>query len=104
MHQRLFHHQPYKHHQICRDLSSDSKSNNQNYKNDSWEFCDSIEDSALDSHAVLVLTEWEEFKNIDWYKLSELMQKPSWIFDTRLCIDSKDALAAGFNYWRLGLQ
>tara|TARA_B100000886_G_scaffold95631_2_gene63398 strand:+ start:13985 stop:15409 length:1425 start_codon:yes stop_codon:yes gene_type:complete len=90
--------------QICRDLCSDSFSNNQNYKNDSWEFCNSIEDSALDSHAVLVLTEWEQFKNIDWYKLSALMRKPSWVFDTRLCIDSKDVLEAGFNYWRLGLN
>ena len=37
-------------------------------------------------------------------KLSKLMQKPYWIFDTRFCANRTDALDAGFNYWSLGSQ
>ena len=85
---------------IYLDLNFDSKSDSKG----TLEFCNSIEESALDSHAILILTEWNEFKNIDWAKLSKLMKKPYWIFDTRLCTDSKVALEAGFNYWRLGSQ
>ena len=80
---------------------------NSNYKNEdkgSWEFCNSIKESAMDSHAILILTEWDEFKKINWLKLSKIMQKPCWIFDTRFCSNKKDALDAGFNYWSLGSQ
>ena len=69
-----------------------------------WEFCNSIEEAALDSHAILILTEWDDFKKIDWLKISKIMKKPSWIFDTRFCTNRKNALDAGFYYWGLGSQ
>ena len=85
---------------IYLDLNFNSKNNDKS----NLKFCNSIEESALDSHAILILTEWDEFKNIDWANLSKIMKKPSWIFDTRFCTDRKVALEAGFNYWRLGSQ
>ncbi len=90
--------------QILNDLDFKIETNIKNNDKGNCEVCDSIEKSALDSHAILVLTEWDEFKSIDWVKLYKIMKKPSWIFDTRFCIDSKIAIEAGFNYWRLGSQ
>ncbi len=89
-----------KNEKIIQDLNFDSKS----FDKGSLDFCNSIEESAVDSHAILILTEWDEFKNINWSKLSKIMKNPSWIFDTRFCTESKEALKAGFNYWRLGSQ
>ncbi len=86
--------------QINLDLNSSSKSEDKG----SWEFCNSIEESVINSHAILILTEWDEFQKINWLKLSKIMQKPYWIFDTRFCANRKDALDAGFNYWSLGSQ
>ena len=70
----------------------------------SWEFCNSMQESAANSHAILLLTEWDEFKNIDWAKIYKIMKKPCWLFDTRFCTSRKALIKAGFNYWGLGSQ
>ena len=90
--------------QIKKDLGSNPKSGFQNNEKGAWQFCNSIEESTSDSHAVLILTEWDDFKNIDWHEISNIMKKPSWLFDTRFCTNSKNAIEAGFNYWSLGSQ
>ena len=88
--------------QIHIDLDKNPKyQRNDNDKGD-WSFCESIEEATQNSHAIIVLTEWEEFKNIDLKKLFKMMNKPSWIFDTRFTIDRSKAINAGFNYWSLG--
>ena len=58
--------------QIESDLKIKQKNiiNNKNYLNEQlggWEFCKNLEifDNA---HAAVILTEWEEFKNINWEK------------------------------------
>ena len=48
----------------------------------------SIEIAIKDS-AIIILTEWEEFKNIDWEFFIKNMKKPSWIFDTRSIVNKK---------------
>ena len=50
----------------------------------------------------MILTEWKEFYDIDWSDLFRSMRKPSWIFDTRKCINYKNAKKAGFNIWEIG--
>jgi UDPglucose 6-dehydrogenase len=52
--------------------------------------------------AVLVLTAWDVFKEIEWDIVSKLMRHPAWIFDTRRCLDSEKILSSGLNYWALG--
>ena len=67
-----------------------------------WKICSSIKESALESDAIVILTEWKEFYDLDWDELFRLMRKPSWIFDTRKCIDYQKAKKAGFNIWEIG--
>ena len=37
--------------------------------------------AASGTHAILVLTEWDEFKQLDYARLYKSMQKPAFIFD-----------------------
>ena len=88
--------------QIHIDLDKNPKFQRTDNDKGDWSFCESIEEATQNSHAIIVLTEWEEFKNIDLKKLFKMMNKPSWIFDTRFTIDRSKAINAGFNYWSLG--
>ena len=52
--------------------------------------------------AIIILTEWEEYKYINWENIASLMRKPSWIFDTRGILDSNLIKRFGFKIWVLG--
>ena len=62
----------------------------------------SVEDAAKDSDAIIILTEWEEFKELEWEKLFCLMRKPGWIFDTRNVLKKIYFNYPGINFWRVG--
>ena len=36
--------------------------------------------------AIILLTEWDIYKSINWNDVSNLMRHPAWIFDTRSII------------------
>ena len=54
------------------------------------------------SDAVLIMTEWEEYKNLDWKFLQNKMRKPSWVFDTRSIISIQKIKETNLNLWQLG--
>jgi UDPglucose 6-dehydrogenase len=49
-----------------------------------------------DSDAVVISTEWEEFKTIDYAKGFEVMKKPAYCFDGRLMINREELEDIGF--------
>ena len=55
-----------------------------------------------DAHAIAILTEWDEFKNYDWEKIYDNMQKPAFIFDGRNILDGKKMLSLGFIFCAVG--
>ena len=58
---------------------------------------------ALDgSHAVAVLTEWDEFTSYNWQAIYDSMQKPAFVFDGRNFLDKKKVKAMGFVYTAIG--
>ena len=65
-----------------------------------------VSDSALkaaqQADAILVLTEWEEFKDLDWTNIFKVMRKPAWVFDTRICLEKERLKDIGFKVWTLG--
>ena len=65
----------------------------------SWLKTNSIEDAVKDADAIIILTEWLEFKNLNWNRLISLMRKPRWIFDTRNILDSKELECLDVNIW-----
>ncbi len=56
---------------------------------------------AKDSDLLLVLTEWDRFKWLDWRRIKEIMRKPV-IYDTRNCLDPQTLRRLGFHYQGVG--
>ena len=48
---------------------------------------DNIYNSILNSNAILILTEWDEFKSFDWKEFFDKSKSNSLIFDARNIID-----------------
>jgi len=59
-------------------------------------------EACKDSHAVAILTEWDEFKEYDWQKIYDGMLKPAFVFDGRNLLDSKKMKEIGFVYQSIG--
>ncbi len=57
--------------------------------------------AAKNSDALVIATEWDEFRNLDLKKLKEL-QKTALIIDLRNMIDNKKAKDFGFDYFGIG--
>lgn len=75
--------------QICADLQID--------RNDSRvEFCKSPYEACENSHAIVLLTQWDEFTKLDYEKIKKTMTSPAWIFDGRNCLDHRLLLELGF--------
>ena len=67
-----------------------------------WQTVDSPAAAAANADAVVILTEWADFAELDWDQLAFLMRKPSWLFDTRAVADHAAARIAGLNVWTAG--
>lgn len=58
-------------------------------------------EALKDSDALLIITEWDEFKNSDLEKIKELMASPN-IIDGRNILDKEIVAEKGFNYVSVG--
>ena len=59
-------------------------------------------DAITDSDAIIIITEWEDFKKIDWQVISKIMRAPSYLFDTRSIVNSQEVEKNGINLWKIG--
>jgi len=57
---------------------------------------------AKDSHAIAILTEWDEFKTYDYQKLYDNMMKPAFIFDGRNLLNHGALREIGFEVYSIG--
>ena len=64
-------------------------------------YCTSAYDAARGAHALLLLTEWEEFGRLDLIRLRDLMELPV-LVDGRNLYDPGAARQAGFEYVSVG--
>jgi UDPglucose 6-dehydrogenase len=67
-----------------------------------WQRVASAEAAASGADAVLILTEWRQFAELDWQALAAVMRHPAWLFDARAIADVQAAQAAGLNAWTVG--
>jgi len=67
-----------------------------------WQLAPSASEAASGADAVLILTEWREFRQLDWAALAASMRQPAWLFDGRAIADTAAARAAGLNVWTVG--
>jgi UDPglucose 6-dehydrogenase len=58
--------------------------------------------ACKNAHAIAILTEWDEFKDYDWQRIYEAMEKPAFVFDGRNILDRKKLTDIGFVYQGIG--
>jgi UDPglucose 6-dehydrogenase len=59
-------------------------------------------EACKESHAIAVLTEWDEFVQYDWQRIFDAMQKPAFIFDGRNILNGAELEKIGFVYQGIG--
>ena len=64
--------------------------------------CNSPYDAAKASHAIAVLTEWDEFKGYDFSRIHSEMLKPASVFDGRNLLDHTLLRSIGFEVHGVG--
>ena len=65
------------------------------------EYCKNPYDAAKDADALLILTEWNEFRELDFKKLKSLLKNPV-IFDGRNIYDTEKMKKEKFSYISIG--
>jgi len=63
---------------------------------------DTPQEACKDAHAVAVLTEWDEFKELDWKAVYDDMLKPAFLFDGRRLLDKTTLQNIGFEVFVIG--
>jgi len=69
----------------------------------SIEFCNSAREACNQSHCIAILTEWDEFKEIDFAEIYESMIKPAILFDGRNLLDLEKIRSIGFTAKGIGI-
>lgn len=64
--------------------------------------CKDPYETCKGSHAIAVLTEWDEFKEYDWQRIYDSMQKPAFLFDGRGLLNKTHLNEIGFKVYTIG--
>ena len=67
-----------------------------------WFHSKNVRSAVQGADAVLIVTEWNEYRSLNWKELASLMRKPAWLFDTRSICDHVEVKASGLKVWRVG--
>ncbi len=58
--------------------------------------------AANGAHAIAVVTEWDQYKTLDYQRIYDRMIKPAFVFDGRNILDHKALYEIGFNVYSIG--
>jgi len=73
----------------------------QTYPDQNITYCDSAAEAAKESDALVVLTEWDEFRHLPWADLGASM-KTKIIIDGRNILNREELKSTGFTYSGIG--
>ena len=59
-------------------------------------------EACKDAEAIVIATEWKEFKDLDWKQVYDTMKKPAFVFDGRLILNAPALRAIGFKVKQIG--
>jgi UDPglucose 6-dehydrogenase len=54
------------------------------------------------AHAIVILTEWDEFRSLDYARALATMARPAYVFDGRRVVDAPRLEAMGFRVYVIG--
>ena len=66
------------------------------------QFMEDPYEAAAGSHAIAVMTEWDQFRELDYERIYRSMEKPAFIFDGRNILDHRKLYDLGFNVYPIG--
>eukprot|EP00761_Pharyngomonas_kirbyi_P011976 gb/GECH01012002.1/.p1 GENE.gb/GECH01012002.1/~~gb/GECH01012002.1/.p1 ORF type:complete len:468 (+),score=128.75 gb/GECH01012002.1/:1-1404(+) len=90
------------HAQVFDDLESVCQGEDINVR-DLVTICNSASEAAQDSHALVVLTEWDEFKTLDYEAMyNKQMMRPAFMFDGRAIVDADHLRHIGYQVYVIG--
>ena len=64
-------------------------------------YCADPYEAAKGAEAILIVTEWDEFRTVDWKRLLRLVEQPL-VFDGRNMFSPEDVTSQGFSYVSIG--
>jgi UDPglucose 6-dehydrogenase len=73
------------------------------YLNDTITYTENQYDALNNADALLIFTEWNEFRNPDFDKIKSLLKEPL-IFDGRNVYDLEDMKEKDFTYYSIGRE
>ncbi|KAA1474429.1 UDP-glucose dehydrogenase [Dentipellis sp. KUC8613] len=59
-------------------------------------------EASKNSEAVVIATEWNEFREIDWTAIYNTMEKPAFVFDGRMILNADELRKIGFKVTTIG--
>jgi UDPglucose 6-dehydrogenase len=65
-------------------------------------FSDDAVTAADKAHGIAILTEWDQFRHLDWQQIHDQMFKPAFLFDGRNVLDHAALRALGFHVYAVG--
>ena len=65
-------------------------------------FVEDVYEAAEGSHALALVTQWDEYLDLDYEKIHQAMAEPAFIFDGRNHLDHDKLYKIGFNVFPLG--
>ena len=69
---------------------------------DKIQYCANYFEASKNADAIVISTEYDEFKNYNWEKLYSIVTKPALIFDGRILLDRNKLEKIGFNIYQIG--
>ena len=89
--------------QIEKELKLENHKSEIPKKNNKWSFHHDKYESTLNADALIILTDADEFKCLDWEKISKNMRAPAWIFDAKGFCNTTDIKKFGLKLWTIGI-
>ncbi|MDP7622254.1 MAG: UDP binding domain-containing protein [SAR324 cluster bacterium] len=65
-------------------------------------FVEDVYEAAEGAHALALVTQWDEYRDLDYEKIHQTMAEPAFIFDGRNHLDHDKLYKIGFNVFPLG--
>jgi UDPglucose 6-dehydrogenase len=59
-------------------------------------------EATQEAHAVAIMTEWDEFRELNWEEIYENMLKPAFLFDGRRLLERETKEEIGFEFYAIG--
>ncbi len=100
---------------VCRELAAEHASivvsdpqAIDNARNDLADLGDGIEyeedpyKAAEAAHAIAILTDWKDYRDLDYQRIFDNMQKPAFLFDGRNMLDHQALFDMGFEVYSIG--